>query len=88
MHISCPRRRRNSTQMQALPPNEQTSPESYGLAPYRPAFRFIEATTRYYQRSRVLLVVHSFVFMELMNDDGSIEGFYITSNKLSGKGIW
>ena len=34
------------------------------------------------------LVVHSFVFVELMNDDGSIEGFYITSDKLSGKGIW
>jgi hypothetical protein len=23
-----------------------------------------------------------------MNDDGSIEGFYITSDKLRGKGIW
>jgi hypothetical protein len=34
------------------------------------------------------LVVHSFVFVALMNHDGSIEGFYITSDKLRGKGIW
>jgi hypothetical protein len=34
------------------------------------------------------LVVHSFAFVEMMNDDGSIEGFYITSDKLRGKGIW
>jgi len=34
------------------------------------------------------LVVHSFIFMELLNDDRSIEAFYITSDKLRGKGIW
>ena len=34
------------------------------------------------------LVVHSFVFMESVNDDRTIAGFFITSDKTKARGLW
>jgi hypothetical protein len=34
------------------------------------------------------LVVHSFIFMEFLNDDRTIGGFFITSDKTKTKGLW
>jgi len=34
------------------------------------------------------LVVHSFIFMESLNDDRTIGGFFITSDKTKARGIW
>ena len=34
------------------------------------------------------LVVHSFIFMEFLNDDRTIGGFFITSDNSKTKGLW
>jgi hypothetical protein len=34
------------------------------------------------------LVIHSFIFGEVINDDRTIAGFYITSDKMKAKGLW
>jgi hypothetical protein len=34
------------------------------------------------------LVIHSFIFMEILNDDRTIGGFLITSDKTKTKGLW
>ena len=34
------------------------------------------------------LVVHSFIFVECLNEDGTVGGFFITSDKRKAKGLW
>jgi hypothetical protein len=34
------------------------------------------------------LVVHSFIFQEFLNDDRTIGGFFITSDKTKARGLW